>query len=367
MWSFIKVLKLILATLALVARGIAAAGAAESCTSSQSTDTAQTLAFFKASEHDLLTQTSEGAIHIAPLQTDGKPEIYLSKYTVETVPDTMVQGLVFNSLTIKSDLPSTDAVDHKVVEKMFRALGAVHAATFTLVRLNVAGAEESADPPALGPGIDPPRLLKVHTKNLVLRSIGEASAGWVLARLDLSESELVVIHLYNAETITTLQFLDKANPKAVAGLYVWRAEVLASIECALLRRQAIQDVFELSGAAAPVSASPETLQAIATKPWDRLALTGELWSQVASKICHPFAVRYLTIAVEFVAELDSFWDARPEEKPSVNHLKLSLNNSHSKPKSAMKEDDLLEWSSACFMNTKTIMFVEPGPRITTHL
>ncbi|OAG31531.1 hypothetical protein NEDG_00006 [Nematocida displodere] len=340
----------------------------------ESPHTARTLEFFGVSGYDLLTRTPSSATspRIAENQW-GDIEIHLNKYTLETIPDEIVQGIRFGNLIICAKYSRKEKawpIKHDVVEKVLRALGTVYAdklAICSIIDVAAPRKRSSLAPPTCP---NTPRLLRVYTPHLELKKLSSAAAGVFLALIDLSACKLV-LRMPNACNLTNLGFLDKANPKRILELYVWDAVNLTNIDCEALQDRAVVFDFELLGTTNPVCASPATLQGIASKKWARLGVPADLWNQITSEIratpntnTESLQVGVLTLTVHFLHTIVDFVNRVYGVQVFANSLNLRLANRCSQLRSYRTLKNIFGWVSRCFSGVKEVAVSGFGPGYT---
>ncbi|OAG32041.1 hypothetical protein NEDG_00516 [Nematocida displodere] len=332
-----------------------------------SPDTSQTLVFFKASECDLLTCVADGGIHIAKNQWMGT-QIRLNNYRLEAIPEQLVQGLKFEHLTISTPPADQPGLEHprtkKLLKRVFQALSAVHTNSLSLTGLDL---EDREDTKLLGPVTKtrPKKHLKLHANHLNLASMSATSMRWLLKCLDVSECELT-LHISNAPTIKNLRFLNTFAPKALLFLHVDNAENLANIDCTLLTEKKVLNGLELTGTKKYLGASGKTLKAIRAKHWGQAWLYERLLCVDKHQGQKHDPVDSMSISIDFVLGLDSFWSITYENKAWVKTLKLRLTNRHNRPRSSKTLKDLFAWIDRTFKNTETITITDDdGPSAKT--
>ncbi|OAG31301.1 hypothetical protein NEDG_01779 [Nematocida displodere] len=332
----------------------------------ESPHTDRTLAFFKASGSDLLTRTVEKNIYIAENQAN-MVEINISKYTLETVPEQLVQGIRFSSITI-TDSKSfffSKASHPKLIEKIFRAFSELQTNRLTISglqcvektkQMDYAGAQtwfasaKESEAFTLLPTLNPnPQLLVVKTSHLELSCLSEASMGWILGRLDARGSELI-LWIRQIDSDLTLNFLDYFNPKAITHLYIRNAKKLANITCAILKEKKLLKGLVFRETPSDMTASSETLQAIGTHRWEKMWISGDLWCKIATEAQEGVVVDNLTLEIEPATNV-LFWNLVLPHKASVKRLHLNQEVCQS---SAKTLKNLLEWVDACFMDIEEL-------------
>ncbi|OAG30446.1 hypothetical protein NEDG_01988 [Nematocida displodere] len=353
--------------------------------------TDQTIAFFEMSGSTLATRTVETTTYIVKDQY--MPiKIYLNSYDLADIPDHLVEEMVFDCITIgckaafKYQTPPPLAL--ALLEKVLRAFGtALHADRLTITTLgeildsetDVSHSQQACEALsglALSPNPvtedekTPPKLLKLYAKHIELQRVSVASICWLLPRLDVSECE-VALFVQQVPELTNLRCLDGFNPKALLKLYVGGAYNLADIDCVLLRENKVLNELGLWETPEWLYASPETLQAIATKHWDRMGVPIELWIALGNVLQKTLDVANLIIYCKFLAARDGIWDTVCEEKTSVKSLELRLTNPNSARPSNRELTELLVWIDSWVIDTERLtisVFCDATPpTFTDHI
>ncbi|OAG29919.1 hypothetical protein NEDG_01466 [Nematocida displodere] len=318
--------------------------------------THQTLAFFEVSGVDLATCTLDDTVYLTKSQNHWEGvEIHLNKYTLDNIPEQLAQGMVFSKLTLgkQNIFEQEDPVplDTDVVTKVLRALGTVHAVRFT-IDSDVAEAMEAQALPS-----PKPFLLSLYTKHLWLDRPSEASAAWFFACIDLSQS-VCSVQINYAHRLTNLRFLDHLNSPQLSGLAIHAADNLTNLDCQLLKEKRVRDELILRLGKTLPTASPDTLQAIASKRWACLRAPLGLWSSIAKEFQPPFAVNCLVLDAEFLGSLNALWGVYPKEKISVKSFRIEMSNGDKKPKPEPENPkihkELFSWVNRCFTDIERL-------------
>ncbi|OAG31718.1 hypothetical protein NEDG_00193 [Nematocida displodere] len=339
--------------------------------------TTETMAFFATSGYPLRTYILHGKTTIDKDQW-GDTTIHLNKYTVETVPDEIVQGIKFRHLNIRHPSefrPWLHQPVRRVLEKLLRVLGSVQIDSLAVIGLDMSLSEPTqtsptqdtnslanAPKPTSSPtnpktqdtANKPPRLLKLYSNHIYLKEMNGSSIQWLLARIDASECVLSLT-IDRAYKIRNLLFLDVFNPKTLLKLCIWGTANLVSIDCALLKEQKVVDVLGLRGLKKRLYASPETLQAISSKHWAWIHVSPDLWRDIiAERRSQSFDVDYLTIPIDHGYSLDVIYEVGHQMKVSVKKLELRLGPKYYNTRTARSIKGLLLWAGVCFADTEEV-------------
>ncbi|OAG30445.1 hypothetical protein NEDG_01987 [Nematocida displodere] len=329
--------------------------------------TDQTIAFFEMSGSTLATRTVETTTYIVKDQY--MPiKIYLNSYTLADIPDHLVEGMVFERINIDTQYShrlQAPLLNTVLVEKLLRAFGrSLHTDRLTISGLGAVldpetGVNHAHQECELSPNPiaedekTHPKLLKLYTKHIVLTRVSEASVRWLLPRLDVSEC-MVDVWLLHVPEITNLRCLDGFNPKTLLKLYVWDADNFTDIDCALLREKKVLNEIGLWETPDWLYASPETLQAIATKHWDSIRMPAAFWCSIVKTMHTTITVDRLILHGVVFPTHDKIGSRVCEEKASVKILELRLTNPNSTRASNMSLSELLVWLDSRFIDTEQI-------------
>ncbi|OAG30187.1 hypothetical protein NEDG_02272 [Nematocida displodere] len=341
-------------------------------------DAAQTCVFFRRSGNTLKQYEVDGKVCIRKRQRLSPISIHIDMYTLQQIPDQIADALVFDHLIIRSTSNSKRTpLNTEVVEKLLWFLRTVHTHKLTISGFKpVTHTATTIDMPTLDDGrpsyVHPecqqpiPRLLKVYTKRLVLESISEDFATWILPRLDLKES-VFSLHINQRVGISNLCFLDALNPGSLLTMHVYTGKGVGSIDCALLREQRVRDGLMVKGPPNPIHASPDIMQAIASKNWAKLCVPVRLWCSIAAVLQQPITIVDLTLD-HMIPQYDPIMKA-------INHspivvvktLNIRLNNRRTKPLAVKTLRDIMAWINKYFAcienllltNTQNRALIEP--------
>ncbi|OAG29180.1 hypothetical protein NEDG_01253 [Nematocida displodere] len=331
--------------------------------------TKQTLAFFRVSGYELPTEKRAGEVRLAKNTKISQLEIRLDRYTLETMPEHMVQGLVFDSVTLQYKETSTTMqkpLSKELVAKFFRALDGLHMSALYLDNLSIPGLERGTLwGKKTGKLLDldtrkyatKASLPSIHTKKITIQHMSDASITEVLSCFNADMSLNVLgIYIRNAPELTTLRCLDSFNPKGgISVLSVDNTANLASIDCALLSSNKVRDVFQLQRTNRKLYLSPEMLQAITSKHWKTLVLPLEIWECVAKRTNESFVVDDLTIDCDCVKNFDALWNIKYRAKQSVKRLTLTIPPKNtSKPTSNKSLKEILTMIDSCFVDVEEV-------------
>ncbi|OAG31722.1 hypothetical protein NEDG_00197 [Nematocida displodere] len=341
--------------------------------------THQTLAFFMGASGCILeTYTANRQTYICKDQRGSKVEVNLKAYTPETVPEHMVEGMLFESLTIGNmHMHGTEKqhqpLNREVLEKVFRALGTVYLETLAIIGVDIEAPFQDTNTlprPANALGVPSttqiPRIFKVCAEEIELKGMSAEFAGWILGSLDVSESNLDLC-IYDAPAIANLLFLDNFNPNSLLTLYLHNLENLTNIDCALLEEKRVLRELTIQGANNYLSASLETLQAISTKAWERLQVPADLWYNIVVLGDSAIVVNSLLLTINFIQAVDSFWGMACARKAEVGSLDVRLLAVLDETPSKKGLKDIFMWVCRCFVGTEEIRVVRsniPAPTRT---
>ncbi|OAG29107.1 hypothetical protein NEDG_01246 [Nematocida displodere] len=337
----------------------------------ESSYTNSTLAFFNVSGSALDTATTPtGKVCIAKVQAR-KVFILLKHYHAQNIPNRLVRGIWFRELVLADDM---EAARHgsaaQTVKAVFKALGSLSVDKLTIYSLkNIAKSEtcglsradlvlariarvclvddamegESTNSEAdTSPNTG---RLKVRTRHLVLKDMSESSLRWLFAQIDVSKSRLF-LSIYYAPDITTLSFLDHFMPKVLTGLYVFEAKKLQNIDF----YQALGtnlSVLRLVDVHRGLTASPDTLAALARSCWSSLDVPANLWSELVNISSQPVVAESVVITVKFLQKLDVLWSIIHHHRARVRRLILFSSVGHGKlTKDRFRHT--LDWVGRCF-------------------
>ncbi|OAG28829.1 hypothetical protein NEDG_00968 [Nematocida displodere] len=322
----------------------------------------QTLDFFEISDCMLHSRERSGKKYIATDQSMSYCQIDIGRYSLETIPDQMVQGMSFINLILENKDPRVDQPLHKkIVEKIFRALGSIKADILVLEDLNLSGTAQPVDVNSqidMGPsamGINPETnnattpTLKLQVSMLRMKNMTESSIRWVLGHIDVSECELSLC-ISSVPTITNLQFLDTFNPLVLCELHIRNAVNLTSIDCMFLKECKVMFSFTLGEMTKPVSASGETLRGIAAKRWGFLAVPSEVWYAVVTVARSAVSVDRLRLSIDLLYRFNAFWSLKPPAKALVrDQLILTLRNADADKKTKKEAGlrNIFGWIDRC--------------------
>ncbi|OAG31796.1 hypothetical protein NEDG_00271 [Nematocida displodere] len=323
--------------------------------------TQQTLDFFKVSDCKLQSRNRNGQKYMTADQSMSYCQIDIGRYSLETIPDQMIQGMSFMNLTLENKDPRVDQPLHKkIVEKIFRALGSILTETLVIEGLNISDTAQPMEVDSqidMGPsamGINPEAdkattPLKLQVSDLRLQNMGESSIRWVLGHIDVSKCELSLC-ISDVPTITSLQFLDTFNPLVLCELHIRNAVNLTSIDCMFLKECKVMFCLTLSEMAKPVSASAETLRGIAAKSWEFLAVPAEVWYAVVTETRSVISASWLRLTIDFLHRFDAFWSLKPPAKALVrDQLSLTLRNADADKKTKKEAglSNIFSWIDRC--------------------
>ncbi|OAG30747.1 hypothetical protein NEDG_02218 [Nematocida displodere] len=234
--------------------------------------------------------------------------IYFHKYTLDTVPDQLVQGLEFDNLRILTptnrDTPNSPAV----LEKILCALGRISAETlaFHNQTTNTGPSDPNA---ALQPfewslahhngseTMAPLTRCVLKVEKLMIFSNTVPLLKWIQDRLDLSESR-AELSLFGELELDNLEVLDGFNARGVGVLTLASFKRLDSLDCKLLREGPLPDELIIWGRStlAP-KVSEEVAQNMLTKVWLNLAISMEVWVELVKpgELPKHLTAEYLTL------------------------------------------------------------------------
>ncbi|OAG29181.1 hypothetical protein NEDG_01254 [Nematocida displodere] len=253
--------------------GVNSIGSNRSNQVAHSTNPFPTINFFARSGCTLKHTTAGGDTYIVKsMENEENLWIHLNKYTLSSVPNVIGPNIDFVNLTLSNptiNYTKPEPLKKNVVEKVLRGLSPLRLTKLFIDGLDLPtdsdpGSDPDSDPEhdpdfSFDPNTKPSRAVKLEKlRFLSLTNMTDASIAWFLSCFDVSECEFD-IYINKNPKLTTLQCLDSFSPQNIPMLIVHNAENLANIDCALLSKKKVQDVFELWDTNKKLTATPETL------------------------------------------------------------------------------------------------------------
>ncbi|OAG31086.1 hypothetical protein NEDG_01860 [Nematocida displodere] len=282
--------------------------------------TEQTIQFFSLSQSQGLyagLETSQilGEPHILKRQS-APVHIILEAYTLESIPEELAEGIVFEALTIESISPDRENPARRLLmKKMLKSFGTICSRTLTLCNLDIhdlkvcaqitqqmnrglrflRGLLTSKEPEDKKP--EHRCILKIRNLNIVL--VTTTTIGWWQRHLDLSQSRINLV-MRGWVSSDSLEFLDRFKAKSIDRLEIYGLYKLKTMKCKLLQDGPLPNVLVLESLFYPdVDISPQIVQNMRSKHWKRLHIPMSAWGKLMNPSMHfgHLTVDNLTISI----------------------------------------------------------------------
>ncbi|OAG31153.1 hypothetical protein NEDG_01566 [Nematocida displodere] len=274
--------------------------------------TEQTIRFFEKSCYSeyptaLNTVEKDEKAQILKKQTE-LIYINLEKYTLETVPEQLAQGIEFDKLIIlPDDKDKVTRFDPRVLEKILSALGTICADTLVFYNLDLDGFGSKnmiqrvgrlpgnfgrKETPELAPATPITRYtLSINT--LLIQHNTIPAIAWLQKRVDLSQCR-INLAIVGKLRLNNLELLDGFNAERIKILTLKDVKRLDSLECKLLREGSLPEELTMM-TTTPVypKISEQIARNILTKEWRALVVPIEVWKNLMSPSSSP---KHLTAA-----------------------------------------------------------------------
>ncbi|OAG29777.1 hypothetical protein NEDG_00910 [Nematocida displodere] len=200
-------------------------------------------------------------------------EIFLRQHTAESIPEKLVDGIVFTTLK----LTSFSQVNPAILGKLLAAFGTISAQRLEVYNLDFAdpGGVES-----LNTIETPAQRCILDISSLRLLGTSEAAIRWLGLRIDLSQCHinLLIDHML---VLKSLEMLDSFNALAVVGLWLYRFNRLDTMECKLFREGPLPRVLSLRGYYPLTPTMSEQIRhSIISAHWEELTISKEVFGEL---------------------------------------------------------------------------------------
>ncbi|OAG32287.1 hypothetical protein NEDG_02038 [Nematocida displodere] len=255
--------------------------------------TKETLQFFSMSgsssiPNKLAVVKIETQTHILKKQTQ-LCRIILPNYTLESVPQRLVEGIEFTMLLIESGGGQSTIIqlNPAVMSKILRAFGTICAETLELCNLKTNASDATNQEMLLAnhssseldTHINPTQCI-LNLKKLIIAYASEPTIQWWQERVDMSQS-WIELEIWGGHKLHNLAVLDGFNAGGIVALELYSFLKLDSLECKLLREGPLPKVLSLLGpnTMAPVL-SEQIVHNICSNHWSILQMSKELWENL---------------------------------------------------------------------------------------
>ncbi|OAG30431.1 hypothetical protein NEDG_02249 [Nematocida displodere] len=254
--------------------------------------TKQTIEFFALSGrrgflNELETTEVDGEDHICDYQGT-EMTLYLSKYKLSTIPDVLVQGILFKDLTIVTTGDCDNLVGPVVLEKILKAFGTIDATTLTFnnqVSDKEAVTIEPLDWYIRRYGDVAPTFRCILNNVATLRIFSHEVPGirWIQERVDLSNCR-IDLEIVGYLELENLKLVDDFNADWIKSLTLGDIDQLDSLDCQLLQGDTLPDILDIyTWATLKPVVSDQIIQNIFANDWAGLAIPVSVWNQLMAQ------------------------------------------------------------------------------------
>ncbi|OAG30265.1 hypothetical protein NEDG_02254, partial [Nematocida displodere] len=320
--------------------------------------TEQTMEFFDRSRSDdwpnrLETVEIDGQRCILKKQTR-VIFISLQNYTLETVPEKLVEGIPFFGLALGSDEPS----DPAVLEKILSVFGTINAWLLELRNLEVRVSSDNDEHPR------PPRCV-INANIFRISHTPKTTIEWVQKRLALSESQLLFI-ISCMPDFGNLEVLDGFSPACLVRLALHDIDKLDSLDCKLFREGPLPDELEISGnstVTTPKISEEIIWNMLAKKKWVSLRMPVELWVELMKPSEQPKLLRVGYLQIVFCPGSSIPTPVVGMDRVTAGYLSIRLTNAKNLL-TITDAEQTLDWVSTAFVGLETLIVDGPsGPEL----
>ncbi|OAG29110.1 hypothetical protein NEDG_01249 [Nematocida displodere] len=353
--------------------------------------TEQTIKFFSRSRSEsypnvLNTIHIAGSTCLAKNQTATPYKIALNQYTLASVPEHLVGGLVFNALLIEPSIGSSRFVpfDRAVLCKILQAFGTINANIFQVTGLNFGepapGITQHSRQPTrsartLGrpqaPTQTPPEdatpspaqaqtrcHLKINSLRLVFTT--QAAIKWVLDQIEI-ESPQIEVEIRGQIELDSLEVLDVLHPISIRMLRLCGFTRFGSLDCKLLREGPMPEELIID-TPTPLSLKipDQVIYSMVDSYWKALTLPMEAWAVLMKPAEHPktLAVSSLKLYIPIHSSLGEFQLALSppmgDAQVAANSLNITFWNSSDLVTPAALVQTL-DWTSRHFIDMLSLV------------
>ncbi|OAG31269.1 hypothetical protein NEDG_02257 [Nematocida displodere] len=338
--------------------------------------TEQTMEFFERSGSDvwgnvLETVQIDGERCILKKQTQCL-SIYLNKYTLETVPEHLAQGIEFSTLRIVPHMKSTVAhFDPAVLERVLKLFGTICADTLIFYNLGfddsrikkksqrmarLSGKFGRSETPEVAP---PTTRCTLSIKTLVIQHNTTPAINWLQKRLDLSHC-LINLKITGKLELENLELLDGFNARSIEALTLDDFKRLASLECKLFREGPLPDKLVIS---TPRPIYPKISEEIAgniiSKEWRLLVVPMPLWKELMKPSELPKHFTAVELRVTLCVNTPSPFPVMGISRATVTHLTIMFEE-HNNLLTRTDLEQTLEWVSKDFEGLRVLQVEAVG-------
>ncbi|OAG30411.1 hypothetical protein NEDG_02233 [Nematocida displodere] len=355
------------------------------CTQEESLDdhmewtpqTNQTIEFFEKGSFEwcpgLETVEKDGKRHIRKEQSQWLV-LLVSKHSLETVPENLVQGIVFTNLTISSTGQNNSAV----VEKILNAFGTITADWLELDSIVINGCGSDNDDPAVqggvsgasgvGPSEQTPTqaplspTCRLNINNLKISNTSKPSIKWLLERIDLSGSRIGLAIACGTD-FGNLEVLNRFNAASITRLVLYDIDKLNSLDCKLFQEGPLPGVLDLqSNSTATPKMSEQIIQNMLATYWMDLHLPESLWQELMQPSEQPKHLTAKTLKITLEAGSTIPPPAVGMNRATTRHLTIDFASENDLPTTTDLEQTL-EWASRGFEGLEELSVLVQGAHV----
>ncbi|OAG29864.1 hypothetical protein NEDG_02213 [Nematocida displodere] len=313
--------------------------------------TEQTMEFFERSGSDvrpnvLETIEIDGERCILKKQTQAV-RISLEKYTLETVPEQLAQGIEFDRLVVEPSGP----VDPAVLEKILSAFGTINAEWLDLADLEIDDPSPYNDEHPRTP------MCALNVDTFQVTTTPKTTIEWLQKRVVLSgfPIELVIDCMPN---FGNLEVLDGFCAGEIISLMLYGIDNLDSLDCKLLREGPLPDELVLhSNTPTAPEISEQITRNMLSNRWHMLTVPVSVWHVLAESSAQynsPVSADYLTIGLPLGGKLAR--TAVKKKQAEVENLVIEF---HEDQPLVTRQDmtSALVWASRSFEGLQSLSIV----------
>ncbi|OAG30745.1 hypothetical protein NEDG_02216 [Nematocida displodere] len=268
--------------------------------------TVQTIAFFERSGSDdwpnmLVSVEIDGQRCILKKQTQAI-RISLEKYTLETVPEQLAQGIEFDILImVPNDRDKIAQFDPAVLEKILCVFGTICADILDFSNLDLDGSRIKnmiqrmgrsvgrlgrTETPELAPATPITKCI-LTIKTLLIQKNTLPTIIWLQKRLDLTQCR-INLTIRGELQLKSLELVDRFGAASIETLWVLGINTLGSLECKLLREGPLPEELAIleKTSICPII-SEEIAHNIITKEWRALVVSMVMWKKLMNPSNQP--------------------------------------------------------------------------------